>query len=511
MSILLSTLNARFSHASLGLRYLYANLKHYQEQTEILEFTIQHNTADMLEQIINKNPKIIGFSIYIWNLFETTYLIRELKTLRPDIVIIIGGPEVSHEYENTEIFQLSDYVISGWGDISFYEICDHLLNKKPIPNKVIQGIQPKLELIALPYQYYTDEDIKNRTIYVEASRGCPFKCQFCISSLDKTAWQFPLDPFLAEMDMLYQRGLRQFKFIDRTFNLKKEFTQRILNFFLDKIAQNPEEPIFLHFELVPDYLSDDLKNLILKFPDGSLQFEIGIQSLNPSTQELIARKTDLVKAKNNISWLSHHTSVHLHVDLIAGLPDENLDSFAKGFNELWSWQPQEIQLGVLKRLKGTPISQYTEAFSYKYSPNPPYSVLENKDMSFKTLNHMKRVAKYWDLVANSGRFSASLDLLLAEDAFGEMWLFSDWLYKKTQRTHAIALDRLFALVFDYLTLEKQYETEEVQRVMQQDFIPLGIHGWPKFLGEAPEDWKNKPRAHKAKAVAQPKRQQQHEK
>lgn len=189
------------------------------------------------------------------------------------------------------------------------------------------------------------------------------------------------------MDKLYQRDLRQFKFIDRTFNLKKDFTSRILMFFLDKLREHPAKSLFLHFELVPDYLSDDLKALILSFQEGCLQFEIGIQTLNEETQHLIARKTDLHKAKENIAWLSNHTSVHLHVDLIAGLPAENLEVFAKRFNELWSWQPQEIQLGVLKRLKGIPLIERTEQFAYKYSLIPPYSVLENNQMSYETLNH----------------------------------------------------------------------------------------------------------------------------
>ncbi len=510
MSILLTTLNARYIHTSLGLRYLYANMQEYQPKTEIVEFTIQQSTDDILAQLINKSPKIIGFSIYIWNIIETTRLIKEIKILRPEVIIIIGGPEVSHEYEQTEIFQLSDYLITGWGDISFYRLCRALDLNENIPDKAIEGVQPDLDKIRLPYQYFSDHDIQNRIIYVEASRGCPFKCEFCISSLDKTAISFPLDPFLHEMDELYHRGLRKFKFVDRTFNLKKEFTTKILNFFLDKIATYPENPIFLHFELVPDYLSDELKSLILKFPAGSLQFEIGIQTLNPETQELISRRTNLLKAKENISWLSKHTAVHLHVDLIAGLPAETLASFAKGFNELWSWSPQEIQLGILKRLKGTPISRHTEAFGYKYSPNPPYSILENNIMSFENVNQMKRVAKYWDLIANSGRFQNTLALFLGNNAFAEIWDFSDWLYQRIQQTHSIALDRLFALVFEYLTEVKKHDIETIQKLMQQDFIRFGMHGWPKFLGALPDDWKKLKKNQKNEQTHQLKRQQQHQ-
>lgn len=508
MSILLTTLNARFAHASLALRYLYANMLELQGQTSIIEFTIQQNVEDILECIIQHDPRIVGFSVYIWNIVETTQLIQELKLLRPDITIIIGGPEVSYEYEDTAIYNAADYLIKGWGEISFYQLCRQLINKQIITQKAITGIQQKLENITLPYRYYTDHDIKHRTVYIEASRGCPFKCEFCLSSLDKTAWSFPLDPFLAEMDLLYQRGLRQFKFIDRTFNLKKEFTTRILEFFLNKIANHPEEPLFLHFELVPDHLPDELKALILLFPDGSLQFEIGIQTLNPETQVLISRKTDIKKAQENIRWLSTKTTVHLHVDLIAGLPAETLKDFANGFNELWSWQPQEIQLGILKRLKGTPIIRHTEAFQYKYSHIPPYSVLENKTMSFSTLNHIKRIAKFWDLIANSGRFKHTLPLLLNQDAFAAISEFTTWSFPKVNQTHGIAFDKLFALVFDYLQNYTEHTLSIIQQAMQQDFIRIGTHGWPKFLGTPPDNWKEQ-LINKTKQKSLPKRQQQH--
>lgn len=508
MAILLTTLNARFAHASLALRYLYANMHELRDHAEIVEFTIQQNVEDILEKIIEKQPTIVSFSVYIWNIVETTQLVKELKILRPDITIIIGGPEVSYEYEETEIYKTADYLIQGWGDISFYKLCRQLVNKQIVLGKAIQGIQEKLENIILPYDYYTDHDIKHRTVYVEASRGCPFKCEFCLSSLDKTAWTFPLEPFLQAMDKLYQRGLRQFKFIDRTFNLKKEFTTRILQYFLDKINDHPEDAMFLHFELVPDHLPDELKELILLFPEGSLQFEIGIQTLNPTTQALISRKTDLQKAQDNIHWLSTKTTVHLHVDLIAGLPDENLEAFGQGFNELWSWQPQEIQLGILKRLKGTPIIRHTESYGYKYSLNPPYSVLENNDMSFEVLNHIKRIAKFWDLIANSGRFKNTLNLLLNDNAFQAMSDFTSWAFPQVNQTHGIALDKLFALVFEYLNKHTQHNLQTIQQTMQQDFIRIGTHGWPRFLGDQPENWKEYLK-NKTKPKTLPKRQQQH--
>jgi len=488
MDILLITLNARYSHASLGLRYLKANLHELEDRAEILEFTIQQNKEAMLEEIYRRNPKIVSFGIYIWNFMETTSLIKDLRALMPDVIISIGGPEVSYEYDDTEIYPLVDYLITGWGDVSFYQLAKSLLvEEKSWETKVIKGIEPPLEEIKLPYYLYNEEDIKHRTVYIEASRGCPFKCEFCLSSLDKTAWRFPLEPFLAAMDDLYVRGLRQYKFVDRTFNLKKDFTLAILDFFLDKLAKNPEESLFLHFELVPDYLSEELKEKILEFPNGSLQFEIGIQTLNPTTQHLISRKTNLVAAKENISWLSKHTDVHLHVDLIVGLPDEDLESFAKGFNELWSWEPQEIQVGILKRLKGVPIIRHSSEYQYSFSQEPPYSILKNREMPFFEVMEMERFAKFWDSIANSGRFKESLPVILGDLPFENFRAIAASLSQTFGRAYGIALDRLFKAIYEYLVDVRNLTVDEVRIVMREDFLRTGIKGWPKYLGERPDD------------------------
>lgn len=514
MDILLITLNARYSHASLGLRYLKANLYELEERAEILEFTIQQNREAMLEEIYHRQPKIVSFGIYIWNFRETTLLIRDLRALMPDLIITIGGPEVSYEYEEIEIFPLIDYLITGWGDISFYQLAKSLLiENQPWESKVIKGIEPPLSEIKLPYYLYTEEDIKYRTVYIEASRGCPFKCEFCLSSLDKTAWRFPLEPFLEAMDDLYRRGLRQYKFVDRTFNLKKDFTLAILDFFLQKIAENPDDPLFLHFELVPDYLSDELKAKILEFPDGSLQFEIGIQTLNSTTQHLISRRTNLPVAKENISWLSKNTDVHLHVDLIVGLPDEDLESFAVGFNELWSWEPQEIQVGILKRLKGVPIIRHTNEFQYRFSQEPPYSILQNRELPFPEVMEMERFAKFWDLIANSGRYRETLPLILADKPFEEFRALARALYQSFGRAYAIALDRLFKAIYLYLVEERGYSVERVREVMRQDFLRTGIKGWPKYLGERPDEllFERDRKANKEERLheALPQRQRQH--
>ena len=304
MTILLSTLNARYAHASLGLRYLYANMGDLQADTHLQEFVIGAKTTDLVEKLLAwqqaDQKLIIGFGVYIWNVEETTRLVALIKRVAPQVVIVLGGPEVSYETEQQEIVKLADYVITGWGDVTFPALCQQILHGPKPLMKLHAGVQAELSNVQLPYAYYSAQDIKHRTLYVEASRGCPFKCEFCLSALDKTAWPFAIDAFLQEMEQLHARGARLFKFVDRTFNLNVKTSLKIMQFFLDKLAANPDDPVFAHFEVVPDHLPDALKASIQQFPAGTLQFEIGIQTFNPTVQACISRKQDNQKAAENM-------------------------------------------------------------------------------------------------------------------------------------------------------------------------------------------------------------------
>ncbi len=485
--IVLATLNAKYIHASLGLRYLLANMDTHggvglRAQTQLREFVIGQPETRMVEELLALQPEVIGFGVYIWNVVETTQLVRLLKTLRPDIKIVLGGPEVSHEVGEQEICRLADHVVTGWGDVSFPKLCRALLDGPQPLMKVIAGEQPALDELALPYQYYTAEDLAQRLLYVEASRGCPFKCEFCLSSLDKTAWAFDLDIFMAEMEALYRRGARNFKFVDRTFNLKIDNSVRILQFFLDRIAQAPD--VFVHFEVVPDSLPDRLKALIAQFPDGALQFEVGIQSFNPEVQQRISRKQDNGKTADNLRWLVTQSRAHVHADLIFGLPGETLASFAEGFDRLYMLAPHEIQFGILKRLRGTPITRHTAEFAMAYDPHTPYTILQNSTVDFATMQRIKRFARYWDMVANSGRFAVSLDLLLAlGSAFGHFLAFSDWLWQTTGKTHEFALEKLVDLLFAHLTQVRLLDPQAVCAALLADYQASGARGRPQCLAD----------------------------
>lgn len=474
--ILLTTLNARYSHASLGLRYLLANMGPLEGATALVEFTIKQRPIDIAEQLLAHNPRIIGLGVYIWNARESAELVAILKQVRPDVVVVLGGPEVSYEHDQQTIVAQADYLLPGQADLEFARLCERLLAGERPQQKVIPAQPFSLEALALPYRYYTDEDLKNRVIYVEASRGCPFKCEFCLSALDKTATPFDLNRFLSDMDTLYRRGLRRFKFVDRTFNLKVEQSIRIMEFFLDRL----DDELFLHFELIPDRLPEPLKAVIQRFPPGSLQFEIGVQSFNPEVQALISRKQDNAKTEVNLRWLRNESHAHLHADLIIGLPGEDMMSFATGFDHLSMLGPHEIQVGILKRLRGAPIARHSEVHAMRYQPLPPYNVLASDCIDFADMQRLARFARYWDLVANTGRFQATLPLILGKSPFARFLRLSDWLYRRTGQTHRIQLPRLFTLLHEALTEYLGIDKAEADKALLADYAVSGQKGSPPF-------------------------------
>ena len=479
--IVLTTLNARYCHSAFGLRYLMANMGELRDLTVMLEFGIADNLIEVLADILQHRPRIVAVGVYIWNVRQVTQLLADIKRVAPQTVIILGGPEVSYETDSQPIIQLADYVITGEADLEFASLCRTVLGNHESPPQMIHAPVPDLQSLRLPYDLYTDEDIANRVIYVEASRGCPFTCEFCLSALEIPVRQTDLMEFLAAMQSLLDRGARQFKFVDRTFNLNLRVSQQILEFFLDRWSDG----LFLHFEMIPDRLPDSLRELIAQFPPGALQFEIGVQTFNERVGELISRKQDNTKLEDNFRFLRSSTGVHIHADLIIGLPGEKIESFGSGFDRLLSLSPQEIQVGILKRLKGTPIVRHDEEFRMVYSDHPPFEVLATRDIDFPTMVQLRHFARTWDLIGNSGNFVNSLSLLWSDGTspFRRVLALSAFLVRREKRLYGISLVRLAEAVFEFMVDECGVTREQAAAAIWHDYTCNGRSDRPAFLRE----------------------------
>jgi hypothetical protein len=417
--------------------------------------------------------------VYIWNATQTRELVQILKRVRPSLTIILGGPEVSYETEDQPIVHSSDYVITGEADLKFADLCRAILRGELPTQKIHAADLPDLARLTLPYRFYNDRDVAHRVIYVEASRGCPFTCEFCLSSLDIPVRQFPIEPFLAEMQRLLDRGVQHFKFVDRTFNLNLQTSRAILEFFLARLGPG----LFLHFEMIPDRLPVELREIIARFPPATLQFEVGIQSFNEEVSNRIKRRQNLTRLADNFQFLRSQTGVHIHADLIAGLPGETLESFAAGFDRLVALGPQEIQVGILKRLRGTPIVRHDQEFAMRYSADPPYEILQNSALDFSTLQRLRRFARFWDLIGNSGNFIETTPLIWSEknSPFWSFWNLADFLYTELHRTHEIALPQLMQLLMRWLEENRSLARDRIAKALLKDWRRSGRHEIPEFL------------------------------
>ena len=486
--ILLVTINAKWIHPSLALRLLKANLGNHEENCEILEFALRQPLAEKTEPVLARQPRLLGLSVSIWNHLATLELLEELETKwageRP--LVVLGGPEVSWLPEDAEIFRHADYVIRGEGEESFRLLCDKVFDPgfpRPAGKNTVfinRGETPAdVESIASAYHLYTDEDLQKKLCYVEASRGCPFGCEFCQGGTKKVR-EFPLESFLASMGTLIDRGGRNFKFLDRTFNLDIARAQKIMEFFLDRIIARitaritapgkgdgiENRPLCVHFEMVPGRFPPELKELISRFPPGTLRLEVGIQTLNTMTAALIHRpdispNNKIENELDNIKFLCAETNAILHVDLIAGLPGEDMASFGRGFDRLWqimsgTGRNFEIQLGILKCLPGTPIIRRIEAYRMRYSPTPPYEVIETGVLSGTDLGKIKNFARFWESIVNRHSFPDLTPRLLppGEPCFGAFMELSDKLLENFGRNWGIERTALGTYLSSYLAMQK---------------------------------------------------------
>lgn len=467
--IVLATLNARYAHASFGLRYLLANLGELRKEAVLVELEIATPRLEAVERILAHDPRIVAFGVYIWNVAETTALVADLKALRPELKVVLGGPEVSYEPETQEIVHLADHVVTGEADFAFADLARALLRgERPLP-KIVEAPLPDLGRVALPYDEYTVEDLAHRVVYVEASRGCPYRCEFCLSSLDIPVRAFSTELFLGALDRLLERGARQFKFVDRTFNLSPRTSSAILRFFLERLRPG----LHVHFELVPDRFPAELRELAARFPEGTVQFEIGVQTFTDEVNRNVSRFQDNEKTCENLRFLRDETRVHVHADLLFGLPGETLASFGASFDRLLPLVPGDIQVGILKRLRGTPIVRHEASGRLVFSRVPPYEVLATDTVTFADVARMKRFARYFEVFRNGGDHGRALARVFGTDPFSSFLAFSDWLYARVGRTNQLALPNRCELLFDFLVRERGDDPGVVAAAIVEDFFGGG--------------------------------------
>lgn len=436
MKILLVAINAKYIHSNLAVYSLRAYAKRFAGHIEIAEYTINHRTEQVLRAIYEQEPDVLAFSCYIWNLDFIERLLPDLAKILPEVPIFIGGPEVSYE---TEVF-LKDHpqvtgVMKGEGEQTFYRLCESLLEGRKedmgkIPGLLLQehriqaaeqtaqretvclgggpAVQEDcLDMDTLPFPYEDFTDFANRIVYYESSRGCPFGCSYCLSSIERKVRFRSLPLVYRELDFFLERKVLQVKFIDRTFNCDRKRALAIWQY----IKDHDNGVTNFHFEISADLLGEEEVALLAKLRPGQVQLEIGVQTTNPETLKEIQRKTDLKKLVENVEKIRKERNIHIHLDLIAGLPLENFESFRMSFQHVYAMQPDQLQLGFLKVLKGSQMYEKAEEYGLLYGEKPAYEVLETKWLSYDDILLLKGIEEMVELFYNSRQFEKTINRL----------------------------------------------------------------------------------------------------
>ncbi len=433
MTIHLTTLNAKYIHTSLALRWLYV-VNRERFDISFSEYTIKEDVEKVAREIIDTGCDVVGISVSIWNVEESRRLAELLKEHKPEIVIIVGGPEVSYEPHYFIANWQIDYVISGEGEFVLGELLDAIQNNGSI---VINGVSSKEhinriavkadieKLVTYPSPYQLEEDrehMKNRLVYFETSRGCPYQCQYCLSSLERGVRYFPQDYIADNLKYIIESDAKQVKFLDRTFNLNKRHTA----FVFDYLLKNHRPNLSLQFEIYADLLNEEMLDFLNhNVPENYFRFEIGIQSTHEPTNITVKRKQDFPLLAHNIRRLMDGGKIDLHLDLIAGLPHETYERFVKSFNDVFSLGAKEVQLGFLKMLRGTALRVGASAFGYLYDENPPYEIISNNDISKAELDRIRNAEHALEKFWNSGRFTRTMERLVSQEYQGRYFELFD--------------------------------------------------------------------------------------
>ena len=415
MKILFTAVNSKFVHSNLAVRYLKAFTKDMDYEGKIREFSINDREEKILEEIIKEKPDVVAFSTYIWNVEMISRLSELIKRVNPNIEILYGGPEVSYDSMIYLKENVGDYVIEGEGEQTFREFVSYKLGE--IDLKTIRGLvykengevkfngkRPLMSMDDLVFPYEEDEDLENKIVYYEASRGCPFNCKYCLSSTVHGVRFHSIERVLDELKYFIDKKVRLVKFVDRTFNCNHKFSMAIWKFLIDSNTDTQ-----FHFEISADILKDEEIELLRNTQEGKFQFEVGVQTTNDEVLRNINRFVNFSDIKEKVCELLSIRNIKQHLDLIAGLPGENYESFKKSFNDVHSIKPEEIQLGFLKLLKGSSMREEGDNYGMKYSPYPPYEILSTDKISYEELIDLKKVEHMVDKYYNSQKFNNILN------------------------------------------------------------------------------------------------------
>lgn len=446
MKVVLATLNAKYIHTSLAIRYLKAYCDQEYE-VELAEYTIKDPVMNMVSDLYQRRADVIGFSCYIWNIEETIKVISMLRKVQPDVKIILGGPEVSYDTEQwMERLNDVDFIVMGEGEETLLHLLreidgDHKYHyvfgaayRKASGEVIINPGRPKLELDQIPTPYRFDSDIPElgkRVVYFETSRGCPFSCQFCLSSIEVGVRYFDIERTKSDILYLIEHGAKLIKFVDRTFNIKRDYALEIFQFLIDH-----HQGCVFQFEITADIMRPEVLTFLKEnAPAGIFRFEIGVQSTNDITNEAVKRRQNFSKLTRTVNMVKESGKIDQHLDLIAGLPHEDYDTFRKTFNDVFELRPEELQLGFLKLLRGTGLRLDAEKYGYVYMDHAPYEMLYNDMLSFEDVVRLKRLEdvleKYW----NAHRLDWTMEYLMEQEfespfdffqAFGDYWEGKGW-------------------------------------------------------------------------------------
>jgi radical SAM superfamily enzyme YgiQ (UPF0313 family) len=474
--IVLAAVNARYSHASLGARYLLAALKAAGHAAVLLEFTIHDAPEDIAAALCVADPALVGLGVYIWNRDCLDAVAARLRAACPALPLILGGPEIGHDTESP-LGRHATCIVRGEAERTFPELCRRLLAGESTPH-VVDADEPELDTIALPYACYSAADIARRTLYVESSRGCPFACDYCISALDAGVRYMQPERLFPALEALLARGARRFKLVDRTFNANPGHAGRLLEFFRARWQPGMQ----LHLEMTPQLPPPALREQLCAFPPGALHIELGIQTFNPAVARRVHRACDADGMEAALTFLVRVARAAVHADLIAGLPDESPASFESGFDRLVRLGPAELQVGILKRLHGAPLAQRAAAWGLRFRACPPYDVLATPTMDVDYLDGIRRFARHWERLANRGRFPRALALLLehAPSPFQAFALLSRRIAADpaADRLDTVALARV---LHRQLVTAGQHAETDVRRALREDYLAGHAINVPTFL------------------------------